>query len=167
MNHITNSINVSSSQIDAKYIHPNTISTKNIKDKDKIKNKNSQQKQIKTFDELIDELIPQKKEPELNQLWKELPIIEKKLIENPTEESLEEYKQLIKKIAQILLEKNVKIETLKRRTQTGKEIILSYVKVIDDKLHKMMLAIQSKRNTAFEILRNLKEIRGLLLDLKQ
>jgi uncharacterized protein YaaR (DUF327 family) len=157
---------VSSSQWESKIISgPLIKETKSSKDKKKIKNEN--QKNIKTFDELIEEIIPQNKEPELNQLWKELPIIEKKLIENPTEEHLEQYKKLVKNIAELQLKKNMKIETLKRKTTSGKEIILSYVKIIDEKLHKMMLAIQSKKNTAFEILRNLKEIRGLLLDLKQ
>ncbi len=135
--------------------------------KTKEKEKTSFKKEIKTFDELIEELIPQKKEPELHRLWKELPEVEKQLIENPTEEHLEKYKQLVKNIAEILIKRNMKIESIRRRTNSGKEVILSYVKVIDDKLHKMMLAIQSKKNTAFEILRNLKEIRGLLLDLKQ
>jgi len=135
--------------------------------KTKEKEKTSSKKEIKTFDELIEELIPEKKEPELNRLWKELPEVEKQLIENPTEENLEKYKELVKNIAEILIKRNMKIESIKRRTNSGKEVILSYVKVIDNKLHKMMLTIQSKKNTAFEILRNLKEIRGLLLDLKQ
>jgi uncharacterized protein YaaR (DUF327 family) len=144
----------------------NNSAVKKTKEKEKISS-NKNKKEIKTFDELIEELIPEKKEPELNRLWKELPDVEKQLIENPTEEHLEKYKQIVKNIAKILVKRNMKIESIKRRTSSGKEVILSYVKVIDDKLHKMMLAIQSKKNTAFEILRNLKEIRGLLLDLKQ
>jgi len=144
----------------------NNSAVKKTKEKEKISS-NKNKKEIKTFDELIEELIPEKKEPELNRLWKDLPDVEKLLIENPTEEHLEKYKQIVKNIAEILVKRNMKIESIKRRTSSGKEVILSYVKVIDDKLHKMMLAIQSKKNTAFEILRNLKEIRGLLLDLKQ
>lgn len=144
----------------------NNIQRKKISNKKekKIKKEN----EINTFQSLIEEILPEKKEPELHQLWLELPEVERKLIQSPlNEEILEQYKQIVQKIARLLIEKNLKLETIRRKTSSGKEMLLSYVKVIDIKLHKMMLALQSKQNTAFEILRNLKEIRGLLLDLKQ
>ncbi len=144
----------------------NTIKQKKTTEKKKIENKIKKENEINTFQSLIEEVLPEKKEPELHQLWLQLPEVERKLIQSPTEETLEQYKNMVQKIAKLLLEKNLKLETIKRKSSTGKEILLSYVKVIDIKLHKMMLALQSKQNTAFEILRNLKEIRGLLLDLK-
>lgn len=119
------------------------------------------------FEELLFQVVPPEKEPELFELWSELPNVEQKLIQDPTEENLEVYKNLVQKIASQLIKKNLKLEQIKRKTSSGKEVLLSYVKIIDEKLHKMMLAIQSKKNTAFEILKNLKEIRGILIDLKQ
>lgn len=141
----------------------NIKQNKGLNQKEKIKKKN----ETNTFQSLIEEVLPEHKEPELHQLWLELPEVEKQLIRSPNEEILEQYKKIVQRIAKLLIEKNLKLETLKRRTATGKEILLSYVKIIDIKLHRMMLALQSKQNTAFEILRNLKEIRGLLLDLKR
>lgn len=144
-----------------KLVQPN----KTEKNKDK---KNIEKRSIPTtFEELLFEVVPPEKEPELFDLWSELPDVEKKLIQDPTEENLEVYKNLVQKIASLLLKKNLKLEQIKRKTSSGKEILLSYVKIIDEKLHKMMLAIQSKKNTAFEILKNLREIRGILIDLKQ
>ncbi len=138
-----------------------------IKKRDQLKQKKTFVEPQSAFEELLFEVVPPQKEPELFQLWSILPDVEKKLIQNPNEENLEEYKNIVKNIAKQLLEKNIKTIQIKKRSSSGKEIILTYTKIIDEKLHKMMLAIQSKRNTAFEILRNLKEIRGILIDLKQ
>lgn len=118
------------------------------------------------FASLLNELIPQDKEPELHELWSQFLETEQELIRNPVEANLEKYAGLVKRIAQLLIQKNTRLKTLKRKTASGKEILLTYVEVIDEKLQKMVLAIQSKKNTAFEILRNLYEIRGLLFDLK-
>ncbi len=131
-----------------------------------LRNKDNQKK-LTPFEELLYEVLPPQKEPELFELWKELPNAETNLIQNPTEENLEKYAFIVKNIARKIIEKNFIIETFKRKTRTGKEVMLTTVKIIDEKLHKMMLAINSKKNTAFEILRNLKDIRGILLDLKQ
>ncbi|MFN3603931.1 MAG: DUF327 family protein [Leptonema sp. (in: bacteria)] len=147
----------------------NTTQNAPIQKSENLKTKKilSEKKPKTSFEEFLLEVIPPEKESELFELWTQLPDIEKKLIQDPTEENLEIYQELVHKIAKQLLQKNLKIEQIKRKSSSGKEILLSYVKIIDEKLHKMMLAIQSKKNTAFEILRNLREIRGLLIDLKR
>ncbi|MCS7204646.1 MAG: DUF327 family protein [Leptospiraceae bacterium] len=143
-----------------------TRETKETKKEKRVEDKENHKPKESNFLEILEEFIPSKKEPELHQLWVRLPEVESELIKNPTEDILEEYKNLVRQIAKLQIEKNVKIQTLKRKNSAGKEFLLSYVKIIDEKLHKMTLAIQSKRNTAFEILRNLREIRGLLIDMR-
>lgn len=119
------------------------------------------------FQEILDTVLPVHEEEtrDLHKMWSELPAAERLLIENPSPENLRNYRELVKGIAQEILNSNMKVARLKRRVR-GNDVELNVLQIIDDRLHRMMMALQSKSNTGFQILRNLDEIRGLLMDLQ-
>ncbi|MBW7857057.1 MAG: DUF327 family protein, partial [Leptonema sp. (in: Bacteria)] len=119
------------------------------------------------FQEILDSVLPQEtiESRDLHRLWSELPNLERQLIEDQSPENLKVYRELVKAIANQLLKDNVKVAKLKRRVKGG-DVELSVVQIIDERLHRMMIMLQSNENTAFQILRNLDEIRGLLMDLR-
>lgn len=123
--------------------------------------------QTSGFQEILDSVLTQEttESRDLHRLWSDLPQIERQLIEDQSPENLKAYRELVKAIAEQLLKDNVKVAKLKRRVKGG-DVELSVVQIIDDRLHRMMIMLQSKENTAFQILRNLDEIRGLLMDLR-
>lgn len=123
--------------------------------------------EVSGFQEILDSVLPQEtiESRDLHRLWSELPNLERQLIEDQSPENLKVYRELVKAIANQLLKDNVKVAKLKRRVKGG-DVELSVVQIIDERLHRMMIMLQSNENTAFQILRNLDEIRGLLMDLR-
>jgi len=120
-----------------------------------------------SFQDILTQVLPATNETtaDLHSLWSDLPAKEKLLIEDPSAENLAAYKQLVKDIAHSILKNNMKVAKIKRRVK-GNDVELNVLEVIDKRLHQMMMALQSKSNTGFQILRNLDEIRGLLMDLR-
>lgn len=123
--------------------------------------------EVSGFQEILNTVLPAHEEEtrDLHKLWSSLPGAEHLLIENPSPENLSSYRELVKGIAREILNSNMKVAKLKRRVR-GNDVELNVLQIIDDRLHRMMMALQSKSNTGFQILRNLDEIRGLLMDLR-
>ncbi|BDA80670.1 hypothetical protein LPTSP3_g36000 [Leptospira kobayashii] len=120
-----------------------------------------------TFLEILESIVPSDGEntKELNELWKDLPDLEKALIANPNHSNLKEYKEHIKNIAQLILKKNHKVMQAPSRGRNDNKDI-RYVKIVDEKLDLLAKTMFSPNNSAFAILKQLDEIRGLLIDLK-
>jgi uncharacterized protein YaaR (DUF327 family) len=120
-----------------------------------------------TFLEILESIVPSGQEAtrELNELWKDLPDLEKALIANPNHKNLSEYKNHIKQIAQLILKKNHKVIQAPARGRNDTKDI-RYVKILDDKLDLLANTMFSPTNSAFAILKQLDEIRGLLIDIK-
>lgn len=120
-----------------------------------------------TFLDILESIVPSNQEStrELNELWKDLPDLEKALIANPNHKNLSEYKQHIKQIAELILKKNYKVIQAPARGRNDTKDI-RYVKILDDKLDLLANTMFSPTNSAFGILKQLDEIRGLLIDLK-
>jgi uncharacterized protein YaaR (DUF327 family) len=120
-----------------------------------------------TFLDILESIVPSNQEStrELNELWKDLPDLEKALIANPNHKNLSEYKEHIKQIAQLILKKNHKVIQVPSRGRNDTKDI-RYVKILDDKLDLLANTMFSPTNSAFAILKQLDEIRGLLIDLK-
>ena len=121
------------------------------------------------FQNMMDAVLPPEKEAnfDLNRLWKELPEIERDLLDQQSQENLERYRRIVSQIAKMTLKKNISFEKMKQRKRNGKVIELSVVKYIDERLQKMVLVLASPQNSAFSLLRNIEEIRGMLMDLRQ
>lgn len=121
------------------------------------------------FQAILNEVLPvhHERNRDLHHLWADLPETERRLIEDPSDENVKQYRELVKSIAEEVVRSNMKVTTLKRKNRHGDAVELNIVEVIDDRLQKMMLALQSPQNTAFQILRTLSEIRGLLIDARK
>lgn len=119
------------------------------------------------FLEILESIIPSSQDDtrELNVLWANLPGIEKNLINTPSIENLNSYKNHIKSILDKILQKNVKLETARRRNRDDQKILVT-IKIIDDKLQLLARTIVNGNNTAFDILKRTQDIRGLILDFK-
>ncbi|MDF3820930.1 YaaR family protein [Leptospira sp. 96542] len=120
-----------------------------------------------SFLDILESIVPSGSEEtrELNELWKDLPDLEKNLISDPNQKNLKTYKDHIKQIAEIILKKNYKVLQAPQRGRNDQKDI-RYVKVIDEKLDILARTMFSPSNTAFAILKQLDEIRGLLVDLR-
>ncbi len=120
-----------------------------------------------TFLDILESIVPSNHENTraLNELWKDLPELEKALISNPNHKNLSEYKKHIKQIAELILKKNYKVIQAPTRGRNDTKDI-RYVKIIDEKLDLLANTMFSPTNSAFGILKQLDEIRGLLIDLK-
>jgi uncharacterized protein len=120
------------------------------------------------FNDILNELLPPAdvSNLDLHGLWSRLPQAERDLIDNPSQKNLIAYKEIVKRILKQSVEKifdNTKIIHVNR---SKVKVEQHYIKILDEKLHKMTLMIQAPGNTAFNILRNLDDIRGLLIDVK-
>ncbi|TGN20312.1 YaaR family protein [Leptospira idonii] len=120
-----------------------------------------------SFLEILESIVPSDQEntKELNELWKDLPDLEKALIANPNHSNLKEYKEHIKQIAQLIMKKNHKVMQAPTRGRNDNKDI-RYVKVLDEKLDLLARTMFSPNNSAFAILKQLDDIRGLLIDIK-
>lgn len=119
------------------------------------------------FEVILDDIIPPENQSdhEYHQLWSNLPSAEKNLIHLPTEENLSHYRELIRKIAGLTLKRNTRVKKLNRKSRNA-TVELNVVDILDDRLQQMVLMIQSRKNTAFQIMNSLDEIRGILIDLR-
>ena len=127
-----------------------------------------------SFQEMIDEAIPitdSTTKPfteKLAAFWKELPELEKEFILKPSAKNLYKYKKLVMNIVNTTIKNNSNIHRVHKRNRKTREIQeLSVVSFIDTRLQKMLEIILSKRNTAFQILASIEDIRGLLLSLRK
>ena len=120
------------------------------------------------FQDMMDEVLPPEELSnfDLNKLWKNLPQAEKNLINTFSQKNLDTYKNLVIQIAKLTLKRNTKVEMMKRNRSSDDHVVQSIIKVIDERLQKMVNLMHSKENTAFAILKSIEEIRGLLIDLK-
>lgn len=122
------------------------------------------------FADYLEEIAPAGKEEtkDINQLWKDLPGLERELINTKSPIALENYKQQVKSLLNLILTKNVKyqkISTPIRGTQMKKEY--THVTYFNEKLKTLAEIITDPRNSAFQILKQMDSIRGFLLDIQR
>jgi uncharacterized protein YaaR (DUF327 family) len=120
------------------------------------------------FQRILDEVLPPEshKSADLNQLWSELPGAEKALIELGSEENLIRYRNLVKDIVKATISTNLQLKKMKRRSRSGEDMELTVLRVVDERLRSMVAMLHSPRNSAFQLMKSMDEIRGLLLDVK-
>lgn len=122
-----------------------------------------------SFLEVLEEILPShlEKNQSLHDLWSVLPDVEKKLIEKPVKENLNEYKRLVREIAEKTLKNNTRVKKIYSKNRRNEKVEHSVVEFIDRRVQAMAVMLHSSENSAFSILKSMEEIRGILLDLKE
>lgn len=121
------------------------------------------------FLELLESIAPKNKEStrDIHDLWKELPGIERDLIDNKSPANLERYKNQVKALLLAILNSNTKLKTQFtpiKNSSSKKEF--THVEILDDKLKLLAETISHPHNSAFQILKSLDNIKGFLLDIQ-
>jgi uncharacterized protein len=122
------------------------------------------------FLELLESIAPKNREEtrDIHDLWRELPSIERDLIDNRSSSNLERYKNQVKALLLAIINTNTKVKiqyTAIRGTSAKKEF--SHIQVLDDKLKLLAETISHPQNSAFQILKSLDNIKGFLLDIQR
>jgi uncharacterized protein len=120
---------------------------------------------------LADVLPTERAEGDLHSLWQELPGIERDLLDHPSDKNFKRYRERVQQIANETLRQNTSVSSIKsplrgRPGQPSGEKVHNVVKILDERLQKMALLMLSKNNSAFNLLKSVDEIRGLLLDIR-
>jgi uncharacterized protein len=128
-----------------------------------------QEKPKFSFNELLEEIAPSNQEStrDINLLWKDLPDLERNLIHTRSPIALENYKEHIKILLTTILAKNVRVGksfTPIKGSTAKKEF--SHLEYINSKLKLLAETITHPQNSAFQILKQLDNIKGFLLDVK-
>jgi uncharacterized protein YaaR (DUF327 family) len=100
----------------------------------------------------------------LDDLLEDLSEQEKRFMNTQSEYEMGRYKALIKKILKSILQDGVKVQSLKRPPSKSGKAPHVIIKEIDEKLLAVSQAV-TKHNRAFNMMKTIEEIRGLILDL--
>jgi len=122
-----------------------------------------------SFLNILEEVLPSgiAENQNLHELWSRLPEMEKNLIENPSNKNLDDYRETVRQIASQTLNKNVRLKKIYRKNKRNEKVELHVIEYLDSRIQKMAVMMHSRENSAFNILKTLDEIRGILLDLKR
>lgn len=145
----------------------NISSTKRNKEgNNRIKSKKLSQsikQNSKTFNSTLQNSIIFNFKGTIENLLTDLSEQEKRFCKYQSLYELERYKALIQKILRTIIEEGFKSEILKRTRNDRADFFI--VKKIDQKLLDISSSITNNTNNAFNLLKTIEEIRGLLLDL--
>ena len=121
------------------------------------------------FEQILNEVLPAggPSTGDLHQFWQDLPWAERSLLDHPSEENLQNYRRIVLGIARETLRANTRLRKITRRNRAGEELQLTVVEFIDERLQRMANMIHSKRNSAFQLLKTVEEIRGVLFDARE
>ncbi|MBP9162902.1 MAG: DUF327 family protein [Leptospiraceae bacterium] len=121
-----------------------------------------------SFLSILESIVPSDREDtrEINELWQKLPEMEKRFLNTPSQENLQEYKKLVKDITNTILKNNTQLSQAKQRGRNDKKILMT-VKILDENIQILASTMLSPQNSAFSLLKQLERIRGLLMDLKE
>ncbi len=99
----------------------------------------------------------------IDELLKELKYEEDQFVEKQTVYELNRYKSIVQKILKTILEEGIETKKLKRMRKDRADYIV--VDKINMKLIEIVDQITNKNNKAFNLLKSIEEIRGLIFDL--
>lgn len=134
-------------------------------DKTRIKNRKGASiidKSEKTFSTSLSQAITENISGTMDELMEELLEREKDFLDQQSLYELNKYKQLVKKILRLITEKGFTIKTFKPIRKHGLEMRI--INDIDARLLEIKQAITTS-NKAFDLMKSIEEIRGLILDL--
>jgi uncharacterized protein YaaR (DUF327 family) len=101
----------------------------------------------------------------LEELMEELKNQEKNFLQKQNDYELNRYKAIVQKVLKLILDEGFQTKTLKRLRKDRADFII--VKDINLRLLNISKYITGNRNKAFNLLKEIEEIRGLILDLLQ
>jgi uncharacterized protein YaaR (DUF327 family) len=99
----------------------------------------------------------------IDELMNDLKDQERKFLDSQTQYELQRYKSLVQKILKTILDEGYKTGTIKRQRRDRADFTI--VEKINTRLLEMSAAV-TRHNKAFDLLKTIEEIRGLLLDLE-
>lgn len=143
-----------------------TPTTPNKEEKKKIKSKkrtHSIKPEEKSFGISLQKRIHFEFRGTVEELMEDLKDQEKKFLDRQTMYELNRYKSIVQKILKTILSDGFKTEKLKRVRRDRADFII--VQDINKRLLEISKNITEKTNKAFNLLKEIDEIRGLILDL--
>lgn len=143
-----------------------TPTTPNKEEKKKIKSKKRTQSikpEEKSFGISLQKRIHFEFQGTVEELMEDLKDQEKKFLDRQTMYELNRYKSIVQKILKTILSDGFKTEKLKRVRRDRADFII--VQDINKRLLEISKNITEKTNKAFNLLKEIDEIRGLILDL--
>ncbi len=142
---------------------PRTGSKREDSSKLKVKKKKpgSRAEKGKTFSGQLENTLSYDYRGTIDELFADLDEQEKRFLDQQSLQELIRYKSLIRKILKTLLDEGVETKVLKKTRTNFAELT---VREIDRKLLELSSAI-TRKNKAFDLLKTIEEIRGLVLDL--
>ncbi len=142
---------------------PRTGSKREDNSKLKVKKKNpgNRTERGKTFSGQLENTISYDFRGTIDELFVDLDEQEKRFLDQQSLQELFRYKSLIRKILKTILDRGVETKVLKKTRRNFAELT---VREIDRKLLELSSAI-TRENKAFDLLKTIEEIRGLVLDL--
>ncbi|MBN2079089.1 MAG: DUF327 family protein [Spirochaetes bacterium] len=98
----------------------------------------------------------------LEELLEDLKERERSFLEQQTEHEMLHYKALVHKIIKTIIDEGLREKTLKRTKKNWGDYVI--IEKINSRLLELTESI-TRRNKAFDLLKTIEEIRGLILDL--
>ncbi len=123
-----------------------------------------------SFQELLEQIAPSHKPQtkDIHELWKDLPQLERELIRTRSIEALENYKNQVRSLLGLILQKNVEYKKLRSPIPgTDQKREYTYLEYLDEKLKLLAEIISHPQNSAFQILKQMDNIKGFLIDLQR
>ncbi len=141
------------------------VSTKKNEQKSIQKNKAGETTHSdKNFQTELESAISTEYHGTIENLMDDLAEQEKRFIEEQSMYQMNKYKAMVKSILKILLDSDTSVETLQRRRRDRADFVV--IDKINDRLDQIASTITRENNKAFNLLKTIEEIRGLLLDLR-
>ena len=116
----------------------------------------------RAFSSELSRTLAQEFEGSIEELLQDLKDQEKRFVDQQTEYELNRYKALLQKIIKSILSEGLREKVLKRKKKNWGDMVV--IEKIDAKLLEITGAI-TRQNKAFNLLKTMEEIRGLILDL--
>lgn len=117
----------------------------------------------RTFDASLQSALHFEFHDTIEGLMSDLGEQEKRFLDQQSPYELNRYKALVKEILKTILDGSLRVAPLKRRRRDRADFAI--VEEIDSKLLALSEAV-TRNNKAFDLLKTVEEIRGLLLDLQ-
>jgi uncharacterized protein YaaR (DUF327 family) len=133
----------------------------NSKVKSKIKSHNA--KINESFNTVLTDRISFEFQGSINELFNDLQEEEKNFLANQTLYFLNRYRSIVEKILKKILNEGFETQKLKRLRKDKADFVI--VKKINEKLFEIAREITGRNNKAFNLLKTIEEIRGLVFDL--
>ncbi len=116
----------------------------------------------KTFSSELSTAVTREFEGSIEELLEDLKEQEKRFLDQQTEYELGQYRSLLQKVIKSVLSEGLREKVLKRRKKNWGDLVI--IEKIDAKILEITESI-TRKNKAFNLLKSIEEIRGLLLDL--